>query len=450
MNTYNSEWRLVGGPDPGSVPAPLGILPRKIADLAERPASQQVITWLLFWPLLTLIARQSVYIDGPARTAEAFQHGAAMAGARGAHPQLYVYVFILFAFVVAGHRQVWAALKSNPLIVAMLALAVCSASWSDSPVITLQMCAQVGLCTLFACYLSTRFTSERLMDLLIFMGVVSAVLSVIFVFALPGYGIFQGYEGGAWQGICPHKNTFGVSMAFLLSPVFFTNSYGRTRKWLYSALLLFLIYKSQSRGAWFDAAGMLLFVGWLKLIRRVRPIESALIVVITGGVGLVVIALGVHFWPLLAASMGKSTNMTGRTEIYTEVWHSIMKHPVLGYGLGGFWYPGSLESQRVGLALGWPNIGYSESGILELALQIGFLGVALVLAMIAKATVQGVHLLRSLQYTPRVGWFLTVLFLAALTNLEAGWLLTSNTLDWVLIVVSCVGMNDEILRTRVS
>ncbi|MEA3006515.1 MAG: hypothetical protein QOI94_1784, partial [Acidobacteriaceae bacterium] len=29
----------------------------------------------------------------------------------------------------------------------------------------------------------------------------------------------------------------------------------------------------------------------------------------------------------------------------------------------------------------------------------------------------------------------------------AGWLMTSDTLDWVLILVACIGMNDEIRRT---
>ncbi len=99
---------------------------------------------------------------------------------------------------------------------------------------------------------------------------------------------------------------------------------------------------------------------------------------------------------------------------------------------------------------GWPNIGYAENGILELALQIGFLGVGLVIAMIARAVVQGVRLLRSPHYSPRVGWFLTILFLAALTNIDAGWFLTSDTLDWVLILVSCIGLNEEMLRTGVS
>jgi O-antigen ligase len=140
--------------------------------------------------------------------------------------------------------------------------------------------------------------------------------------------------------------------------------------------------------------------------------------------------------------------MSGRFKIYKEVWLAILKRPVLGYGLGGFWFPGSLESQRLGLSIGWANIGYSENGILELALQIGFLGVALVLGMIATAVVRAVKLLRSPFYTPRVGWFLTIIVLAMLTNIDAGWFLTADTLDWLLIVIACIGLNEEWARVR--
>lgn len=417
---------------------------------AHTPVSQEVLTWLLFWPLLTLIARQTVYFAGPARTAEAYQNGAAAAGPRASHYYLYFNALYLFLVVLAGYRPVLALLKRNPLIPAMFVLAVCSSLWSASPTITLQMCVQVGLCTFFACYLGTRFTTERLMQVLIFMGVASALLSILFALTLPAYGVFQGYEGGAWQGICNHKNSLGLSMAFLLSPVFFTSTYSRGRRVLYSLLLVFLIYKSQSRGAWFDTVGMCLFAAWLHLICRVRIRELTFVLFMTAVLVVGTVAFGFHYWPLLASSMGKNASMSGRTGIYAEVWRSIMKHPLLGYGFGGFWFPGSLESQRVGLALAWPNIGYSENGILELALQTGFIGVGLVFAMIARAVAQGIRLLRSPHYSPRVGWFLTILFLAALTNIDAGWFMTSDTLDWVLIVVSCIGMNNEILRLHLA
>ena len=443
MKFDNSQWQFAAAHSSKSIPSADGFRLRAMENHADTPISQQVLSWLLFWPLLTLIARQSVYFSGPSVSFEAGQYGAAMGGARGSHYYLYVYLLFLLGFVVAGHRQVWTVIKTNPLVAAVLAVAAGSALWSVSPTITLQMSIQVGLCTLFACYLSARYTTERLMQLLIFMGVASALLSVLFVLALPSYGMHQGKAGGEWEGICNHKNTLGISMALLLSPVFFIDSYSRGRKALYSALLLFLIFKSQSRGAWLYTGGMLLFIGWLWLVRRLRNRELTLLLILTATFGTAVTVIGIHFWPVLAASMGKDPSMTGRTGIYTEVWRSILKHPILGYGFDTFWLPENPESQRICMAIRWPNIGYAENGILELALQTGFLGVGLVVAMITRAALQGARLLRSPRYSPRVGWFLTILFLVALTNIDAGWFLTSDTLDWVLILVSCIGLNKE-------
>jgi exopolysaccharide production protein ExoQ len=442
MKTFHSQLQPAGGGSPQSLSTALPFWRRQNETSTETPVSQEVLTWLLFWPLLTLIARHGVYFSGPAVTAADYQNGSSAAGPQGPHYTLYVYLLFLLGFVLVGHRQVWAVVKANPFIPAMLGLAVCSALWSDRPVITLQMCIQVGLCTLFACYLSARYTTQRLMELLIFMGVIAAMLSIFFALALPSYGIFQGYGGGSWQGICNHKNTLGVTMAFLLTPIFFTTSCSRGRRIVYGTLLLFLIYKSQSRGAWADTVVMLLFVAWLHLVRRIRERELALTLLLTGTAVTGAIAFAVYFWTALAASIGKNPTMTGRTQIYIEVFRSVLKHPILGYGFGTFW--GGPEAHRVSLAVGWPNIGYAENGILEIALQTGALGVALVAAFIGKAFVRGMRLLRSSQYSSRIGWFLTVLLLALLTNIDAGWLMTANILDWALIVIACVGINDQI------
>jgi O-antigen ligase len=189
---------------------------------------------------------------------------------------------------------------------------------------------------------------------------------------------------------------------------------------------------------------MLAFVAWLHLVRRIRERELALTILLTGTAVIGAVAFALYSWTALAASMGKDPTMTGRTQIYIEVFRSVLKHPMLGYGFGTFW--GSPESHRIGRAIGWPNIGYAENGILEIALQTGFIGVALVLAFVGKAFIRGMHLLRSPQYSPRIGWFLTMLFLAALTNIDAGWIMTADILDWALIVIACVGINDHIRR----
>jgi exopolysaccharide production protein ExoQ len=405
---------------------------------------RQVLTWILFWPLLTLIARQAVYFSGPART-EAFYKGLAGPGA-DYHLQLYIILLLHTAIALAGNRRLWGVLRSNPLILAGLGLAAISALWSGSPQVTAQTSIELALCTLFACYLTTCMSTERLMGLLMFMGVVTSVLSILFVISLPSYGIFAGYAGGAWQGICNHKNTLGLSLAYLLTPVFFADQYRRWPKIAYAVLILFMIYMSQSRGAWLYTAGMLTFVACLYLLRRLRRVEALLLFCLLLLIGIVLASGALTNMDNAARVLGKDPSLSGRTVIYREVWQTILRAPILGYGYGAFWGV-DRESTRIGIAISWFT-GYSESGVLELALYLGFTGVAIVALMLARAVLQAVRLLRSPFYSNRVGWFLTMLFLAALTNLDAGWLLVSGTLDWVLILVACIGLNAESRHLR--
>lgn len=131
--------------------------------------------------------------------------------------------------------------------------------------------------------------------------------------------------------------------------------------------------------------------------------------------------------------------MSGRDVIYIQCWHSILQHPFFGWGIN-FWSHANPGAERVRIAVGW-NVGYSECGVLELALQTGFVGVALVLGTMLRACWQGLRLLRTPFYQPEVGCYLAMLVLALASNLDAGWLLKDGTLDWFLIVIACVGLN---------
>ncbi len=413
----------------------------------DAPVCWQVLTWLLFWPLLCLIARQAPYFAGPARDATFYTQGAASGQGADYHASLYVILVMQTAFAISAKRKIWKVLKENPLILAGLLLVCVSLLWSGSAVNTIHMGVELSLCTMFACYLAVRMPTERLMSLLMFMGVAASALSIVFALAIPRYGIFAGYGGGAWQGIADHKNTLGVSMTYLLTPVFFAQKYRLFRRVAYGALILFIIVMSQSRGAWMYTAGVLFFVGFLCMIRHLRRQEAILLVVVAMVAGAVASVIAVHSFDNIAPLLGKDSSMSGRTEIYRQAWLSILKKPAVGYGYGGFWGV-SPEAARIGLSIGWNNVAYSESGILELALQLGFAGVGLVLFTVGRAVVQAIRLFNSSFYSPRAGWFLTILFLAALTNIDAGWLMVPGSLDWVMILIACVGLEGETRRAR--
>jgi exopolysaccharide production protein ExoQ len=409
---------------------------------SSTPTHKQVLTWLLILPLLNMVAKGSLSFLSPPATAFSYQNGDLLKTSGDIRIPIVVNLLFLAGFTLAGNRKIWKELINNRIIFLTLFLAAISSLWSESPFITLRMSAEVTLTTLFACYLSTRMSTERLMSLLMFVGVLAAALSAILAVAMPQYGIFQGYAGGAWQGICIHKNTLGLGMAFLLTPVFFVNR-SLALKLGYSTLLLFLIAMSQSRGAWFETAGMLLFIAWIWIFRRLTSRDCILLMLTTTAMVGGIVALAISHIETVMRFIGKDPTLTGRTDIYAAVLESCLKHPLLGYGFGAFWHGLNNESLNIALRIHWINIGYAENGPLELVLQLGTVGLGLIMLILGRAIVQCIRLNRPRYYNSRIGWFSTIIALELFTNIESGWLMVANTLDWTMTLVACIGLANE-------
>lgn len=406
------------------------------------------LTWTLLIPLLYQMTDCGPSLLNGANSALATNNGNLMAVHNGFRPQVVVEHLFLLGVLVLGRVEILRAVAKNRFIVLSgPVLAASSALWSGSPGLTLRYATDLMLTTAFACYLSERFSTEHLMRLLIFAASIGAALSVILALFFPNYGIFQRYAGGAWQGIFSHKNAMGLGMASLLTPIFFSKQ-KMTFRVLYSAALLFLIVMSQSRSAWFVTIGVLAFTAWLHLFRRLRGVESIMLsITAISGVAIVVLFALSHFTAFMT-SIGKDPTLTGRTGIYAVVTESILKHPLGGYGYGAFWFGDTLDAKNIAIRLGWPNIGYAENGFLELALNLGFVGVALALFIIGRALSQGVRLLRSPSYTPRVGWFVVLLFMQLLTNIDGGILLWPASTMWIFTLIAAMGLANEVSRVH--
>ena len=79
--------------------------------------------------------------------------------------------------------------------------------------------------------------------------------------------------------------------------------------------------------------------------------------------------------------MGRDITQTGRTEIWEVAMTQLMqKSPILGFGRGTFWAPNSAFARAAGAAVGHQYIPpTAHNGYLDLALEIGFLGLVIFL-----------------------------------------------------------------------
>jgi exopolysaccharide production protein ExoQ len=414
-------------------------------DVSSAPTRvyRYVLTWILSLPLLYLCVYGQFSFLSNSNSPLMTENGDLLQTQQAIRPQVVLYYAFMIGFILVGYQEIWRVAVRNKFLLLAPLLATLSAAWSASPAMTLRGALELIMTTLFAFYLSERFSTEHLMKVLMFTGTVAAILSVLLVLVAPKYGIYHRDASGAWQGMFNHKNGLGIGMAFLLTPMFFSND-RLLLKLGYGGLLLFLIGMSQSRGAWFVTVATLAFIVWLAIVRRLRSLEAHLLTVGLILVAIAIVVLGLSYLEPLMGFIGKDSTLTGRTGIYSAVLESILKHPILGYGFGAFWHGVNPESLIIALRIQWLTIGYAENGLLELWLELGTVGLCLVLLYFGRAIGQSARLIRSRYYSPRVGWFSALIFVEVVTNIEGGAVMTPVTLNWTLTLIACVGLVNEI------
>ncbi|SDF18064.1 O-antigen ligase family protein [Limimaricola pyoseonensis] len=159
------------------------------------------------------------------------------------------------------------------------------------------------------------------------------------------------YHDGAMTGIFAHKNMLGAKMLLLWTAALCVALDGWVRLWLrllaaaLAGLALMLILASQSATALVLAVLVLgLVMGFVFLWGRgadAPPDRLALGLILAGlltgaiATGLALTALSP--FELLLGALGKSTTLTGRTELWAYAGDVIAQRPVAGHGARGFW-----------------------------------------------------------------------------------------------------------------
>jgi exopolysaccharide production protein ExoQ len=361
----------------------------------------------------------------------------------GGPTRLIVWASTLFAVLLICPlaSSVLALFNRNRLVAALVLVAAASILWSQDPAASLQKVAYLLVTTCFGLYLVERFSPRQLMQVVMITGAIAIIGSLVLALALPRYGIFIGRadESSGWQGIYSHKNTLGLMTMYFLAPALFLPVNGTRQKFwrfLYIGSSIFLVAMSRSRGAWIMTASLLAFALIITVGSRLKPGERAAAYWALG-VGLVVIAAAV--WALLPVILGalhKDMTLTGRTRIWSVLLTSFVKRPWLGYGYSAFWVGTKGESANAIYALHWPRLGYAENGVLELALELGGVGVGLYFLAYLQSYRRLKYLLSWSNGTAELFWYGSILFLAAITNIEAGDIASPNSMEWLIFVIA--------------
>ena len=210
-----------------------------------------------------------------------------------------------------------------------------------------------------------------------------------------------------WHGYFVHKNVLSPFLIFaILLTVHFESD--RIRRSVYLGVLAVLMVGSDSATG-MSAAILIggLYVWFRFLLRSGAGRRSTAYVVSSFAVGLVGLMGAAASLSLLTSAAGKDLTFSGRTYIWNGVLNAIEERPLTGYGVGGvFWDQNSDITRSIWRDVGF-HIPHSHSGVLDVWLNYGAVGVLLFGVLFATGVAKGVRLLRR---SPRTAeWLLTLL-----------------------------------------
>lgn len=358
------------------------------------------------------------------------------AGVKAAFVIIYL---ILLMLMVRDYRRSFSVLALSPTLSLLLLLPILSVLWSVNPDQTLVRAFKMLGGSLFGIYIAASLPAERLLKYLATIFVATAVLSFIFIFFLPAYGVHHDAAWpGAWRGVMAHKNGLGQIAGY---GAVFLIAYLRQQDWQQNNLFklglglnLLLLANSQSTTAittfLFGAALLFLLP---ELMRQRRSTIRFLIIVVLSLIAAGMVVLNTIGLSAIAEGLGKSADMTGRLPIWKEVVHYINQRLWFGYGYSTFWEEDYISVRMLTERLFFKP-SHAHNGILELWLNVGLAGVLLFAVLLVRYLYFALLLLRrnpyDMTYVSAVAYFA----LFALQNISEALIMTINSVSWYLFI----------------
>jgi O-antigen ligase len=326
--------------------------------------------------------------------------------------------------------------------------AISSVLWSAQGASSFSSGISLFISTAFAIYLVSRFDRERLVILLSWMIFILASASALFAVALPRYGIDHFAHTGALQGVYGQKNAlglvmvYGIGIALSLTPRTFVE-----RIWKNGLILLCIAEAglSESREAWVAGLLVLILYALLKIYTRFAMGSRSSLLVMFFGVVAVAGGLLVAVWKPLLSLLGRDPTLTGRTDLWEAVLERCANHPLSGYGLGTFW--GSNDSLPISMIVHWVPTS-AHNGFLECLLELGAIGLLLLLFLIVYAMRNSITILTSQAVLDHSKAWMFLIFTIVLLNMTADITGIVNSISWLLLTCSACALEQNVKDSR--
>lgn len=360
-------------------------------------------------------------------------------------------LLVLALLCVLRWRSVAFVILQGKAVILFMGLAVASLAWSAAPDVTLRRVVTLSSTLIFAWYACASIPMQRMIQLLATSFLISGVASAVVAVCLPQIGVMTENDlAGAWSGVFMHKNALGAVM--FLGCL----SYGwlwvqmPERRFRYALCIVFcfvMAVMSKSRSS--QVMTLLLpAIACAIGITKLGGVARLWAVYLLSIVGIAGIVLGTLFFADVTEALGKDPSLTGRVPLWIFLLKEIGEQPFLGFGYGAYFLDWSAREQWLQRLIEW-NAPEAHEGYIELALQLGILGLVLGLWLLLST----VRLALSRPLRDEVPWasFAAVYAICELlANLDESMLMNPGDIQTLILPMLYVGLNTELALRRIA
>ena len=356
-------------------------------------------------------------------------------------PAFFVVAVFVWIATSYGRRSL---VPSGTIVVlaALMGLALASVAWSIAPDIALRrVILQVAIVATLVLSVQAAGDPRGVVERIFWMLVLIVLLNLVVVAVTPAGPL--GHEG-----VYPQKNGLGAASAlailFSLFQLFAGRPVARIAAVGTIAVGMLLLVLSQSK----TSLGLVFVVPLLALgiavVVRAAGISAAivfpvLVALVLGGYRLGVATYLWDFGTVMEAIFGDPT-LTTRTDIWNFALAMIERRPLLGFGFESFWQAGP-ESPSLREAPGFvARMPHAHNGYIDIALQLGLVGLALLIALVLGAfhATSG-----TLRRSFGLGWLCLMLMLFAVfvNCLESSWFRGFDFISMAFVISIVLGVS---------
>jgi O-antigen ligase len=352
--------------------------------------------------------------------------------------------------LIGRNRRVWACLKINWPCLIYFAYCLLSVLWSDYSDIAFKRWVKAIGDLVMVLVLVTDTQPIAALDRLISRaGYILMPASVLFIRYFGNLGRGYSPDGAPMNtGVTTNKNELAVialvislgAMWRFLNLLLAKPQPNRARRLLARGTLvafcLAVLYMAHSATsiACFLLSAVLILGTRLPFIRRRPAGVHALVAMILLAGGLTMLLGG---QAAVIHALGRQTNLTGRSEIWAAVL-PVVPNPMVGAGFESFWIGPRLEKVYRGLSRWWGggHVNEAHNGYIEVYLNLGWVGVSLIAAILISGYS---HAVAAFRRRPAFGGLMLAYVAAAVAYsiTEAGFRMLNPM--WFFLLLAGVG-----------